>query len=127
MSIKPPSGYTVPFFMGYTTKHGGHLPDLPEAHACWYYYVLARRQYEEIEQGFTIQYEHADRSHSVNYKQLADTICHCYGVRLFEMIRMWQYVDAQACLLGLPLLPEGERYRFNTPYEITHRAILTTH
>ena len=116
----------VPFFMGYTTKAGGCLPDLPEAHALWYYYVLARRQYEEIEIGYEVQYDLGQVSSGVNYKQLADTIAWMYGVKLYEMIRMWQYVDAQAKLLSLPLLPDTERYRFNKPYEINHKIIQTS-
>lgn len=122
-----PDIYTQPmFFMGYTTKAGGHLPDLPEAHALFYYYLMARRQFEEIEQGFEIQYDLGQESSGVDYYQIATSIAWVYGVKLYEMIRYWRAVDEQCLLLGLPLLPHGEKYRLNGPNEGKHRRILTT-
>ena len=53
-----------------------------------------------------------------NFHQLFSGIAQLYDVEPERMTKMWEYVDAQAQQLELPLLPNWEWLRFNTVLEI---------
>lgn len=90
----------------------GFLSPMRESMACWYYYVLARRNYEEMKDALFLE-GHADPT--FNFRQLFTSIAKMYGVEPEGMAKCWTEVDMTAFGLGLPRLPDEERYRFNRP------------
>lgn len=99
----------------------GFLSPIRESMACWYYFVLARRNYE-VQQD-AIFYE-GHRDPDFNYRQLYTSIAKMYGVEPEAMAKCWGEVDKTAFALGLPLLPDEERYRFDRQHIVTLRTPL---
>ncbi len=107
----------MPRFLPYTKQHGGHLDDKPEVHALWFYYLMARSAYEQVECGFEIQYDLQQQSTQTHYRQQFESAALAYSVNPNEMAKYWDQVDRQCTAMNLPRMPEGERFRFNTTSE----------
>jgi hypothetical protein len=95
----------------------GFLAQDKACHALWYYYVVARRNYEEEFKGERIVYE-GEPDQQYNYRQLFNSIATIYGTTPERMVHFWKNVDMQAAILELPALPDEERYRFNRTPEV---------
>lgn len=93
----------------------GFLTEQRETHACMYYYLLARKNWEEQQNG--IVYE-GDKDPEFNYVQLCKSVARVYGVRPEGLALAWDLVDKTCVMWDLPILPNEERYR---PYS---RAII---
>ena len=113
----------APSYHQYTIPQDGKLPTDRAAHALFHYYVTARLAYERMSE--TIRTTKAGAfGHSVgeetqhNFHQLFRGVATLYNVEPERMTKFWEYVDAQAKELQLPLLPEHEWLRFNTVLEI---------
>lgn len=103
-----------PRFVSHTKQQGGFLTDVPECHALWNYYLMARGTYELVELGTEIQYDDSTiTSTQTRYRQQLESCALLHGVEPEAMVRYWDDVDAQCILMQLPLMPKGERYRFN--------------
>lgn len=107
----------APVFVKYTKAKGGFLCDHEACHALMYYALLGRRAYEENILGDGIQYEGIP-DNETNFPQLLRSISDLYGVKPEQMTKHWKEVEAQFVFLNLPMLPEEERYRFNTRIEL---------
>lgn len=108
-----PEGQDIrpPLFVGYMIPNG-HLGTAPEEHALFFYYVHARRVYEELIRDEPIVYE-GDPDPQYNLRQLFESIAGMYDCKPEEMAKAWKPVDNQAIALGLPLLPFEYKYRFD--------------
>jgi hypothetical protein len=97
------------FFYQYLPPHG-FLPKERGAHALFFYYLLARRTYEEriLENDV---YE-GELDSGTNFRQLFESIASMYNVEVYHMANFWEPVDNQCDFLQLPKLPDEERYRF---------------
>lgn len=102
---------SVALFTEYLIPNG-HLTTQPECHALFYYYLNARRTYEEKVKDSPIVYED-DPDPTYNFRQLFTSIATLYNVEPEQMANCWEDVDKQCLLLGLPLMPDEEKYRFN--------------
>ncbi len=102
-----------PTFQAYETPQGWLQHDAA-CHALFYYYLIARRNFEEHIKD-PIVYE-GDADPEVNFKQLFSSIAIAYGVQPEKMLRFWSNIDLQCGVLKLPKLPE--EYRFNKVPEI---------
>lgn len=91
----------------------GWLDMTDECFALWYYYVLARKAYEEKEL-YPIVLE-GDDDPTADYHQLMKSVAQLYGVQPEGMTKCWKQVDMQCWALQLPKMPQGERYRFDSP------------
>lgn len=107
----------MPYFMGYVEPNG-FLDMEAETHALWNYYLCARGAYERtVKHVIAIEGEDDPQA---NMLQLAKSMAELYGTTLEAMMKCWDRVDKQCDYLGLPRLPDEERYRFN-------RAIIVKH
>lgn len=106
MPINP----SPPFFLGYQQPHG-HLDSTREAHGLWNYYLCARNAYETHNLDAIVL--EGEKDPEVNFKQLFTSIAQMYGVEPNSMAKCWGMVDMQCVVLGLPKLPDEERYRFD--------------
>lgn len=88
----------------------GFIDADPHAWACWYYYILARKRYEEMCDN--IVYE-GELDLTGDFLGLFKGVAKLYGVAPEGMAKCWQMVDMQCYLQNLPLLPDEEKYRFN--------------
>lgn len=95
------------------TQPMGFLDMTDECFALWYYYVLARKAYEEIVLDPMV-YE-GDKDPTTNFQQLMTSVAKLYGVQPEGMTKCWKQVDAQCWAMQLPKMPEGEKYRFDSP------------
>lgn len=100
-----------PLFVGYMYPNG-YLGTQPEEHALFYYYVHARRIYEDNILNSPIVYE-GDKDPEWNFRQLFESVAGMYDCNPDSMSRAWDVVDKQAIALGLPLLPFEYQYRFD--------------
>src|SRR5690606_18627548 len=112
--------FQVPDFHEYEMPNGFLVRD-KACHALFYYYLLGRKNYEnehqELGLGDQIVYE-GELDPKYNYKQLFVTIANVYGVTPEQMIHHWPAVDLTCRAFNLPLMPEGDRYRFNKVPEL---------
>lgn len=108
-----PGKIQVPLFPGYMRPNGYLLPDRP-CHGLFYYYLSAQRVYEQNVEVKRIVYE-GDPDPIVVFRNLFTSISALYGVSGEMMSKYWECVDAQCDLMGFPLLPDEEKYRFNSP------------
>ena len=105
----------IPLFLGYMQPHG-YLDQHRESHALWYYYLTARNVYEtHIEDIVVLE---GDVDPPYNFRQLFTSVARMYGVQPEGMGKCWLLVDKQCDLLGLPRMPEGERYRFDSKIQL---------
>jgi len=94
----------------------GWLPRDISAHALWYYYTLARKNWEQENVNPIVMI--GEKDPEFNYRQLFKSIAVIYGILPEHMVPHWKSVDMQATAMQLPRLPDEERYRFNRPMEI---------
>lgn len=87
----------------------GFLEMSDECFALWYYYLLARKAHEEIELDPIVLEGEPDPT--TDYIQLVKSVAKIYGVEVAHMTKCWKAVDAQCWAMGLPKMPEGDRYR----------------
>jgi len=94
-------------------KPAGQLTHQIECHALFYYYLHARRTYEEniLSQPLVLE---GEKDSGINFKQLFESIASLYGVKQEKMAGFWPLIDAQCMQSGLPLMPEGWEYRFKS-------------
>jgi len=107
--------FTVPRFDTYIIPAGWLSIDTP-CHALFYYYLAARRTYENDVKD-PIVYE-GEPDPEVNFRQLFTSIAVAYGVQPEHMLKYWINVDMQCDLLHIPRLPAEDKYRFDTVAEI---------
>ena len=80
-------------------------------HALFYYYLIARNNYErEMVDPIVIE---GHVSEHYDYKGLFQRVAQIYGVDPERMLRFWSNVNMQAEMMALPLLPDEDRYRHN--------------
>lgn len=109
--IPKSEGLNPPLFVGYMVPNG-YLGTAPEEHALFYYYVHARKVYEDHVLNEPIVYE-GDKDPEYNFRQLFESVAGLYDCNPDGMSRAWDVVDKQAIALGLPLLPMEYQYRFD--------------
>jgi len=108
--LPPGTTIEVPIFEQYIIPLGLLTPN-PIEHALFYYYLNARRTYEEHVVDKPIVYEdEADPEY--NFQGLFTSIAALYNVKPEEMIMAWSVIDRQCEALNLPLLPDEYQYRF---------------
>jgi len=89
----------------------GFLDDYLESHALWYYYLCARKTYEDkIENPIVLE---GEDDPTVDFKRLFKTIAFLYDVNPEHMVNCWPQIDMQCQALNLPQLPKESRYRFS--------------
>lgn len=104
--------FDMPVFPEYEAPNG-FLDNYLESHALWYYYLLARNTWErQVDKPIVLE---GEKDPEPNFHQLLQSIAHVYGIKLEGMVKCWPQIDKQCELLGLPKLPDEERYRFNRP------------
>lgn len=107
-----PEGHSieVPIFENYIMPHGLLTPD-PVEHALFYYYVNARRTYEEHVMDKPVQYDD-ESDPEFNFRELFTSIAGLYDVNPEHMVNAWDTIDRQCDLLQLPKMPDEYQYRF---------------
>lgn len=111
MSNKTDITFEPILFVGYIMPNG-FLDRSRESHALWFYYLHARRTWEEFVQHDPIVYE-GELDPGFNFRQLFESTARMYGVRPESMAKCWGMIDMQCRALQLPKLPDEERYRFD--------------
>jgi len=100
-------------FMDYV-KPNGWLEKDTTCHGLFFYYLMARKAYEDnIKDPIFIE---GDIDLEVNFRQLFTSIARLYGTRPERMVRFWSHVDMQVMALKLPKLPE--QYKFNSEIRV---------
>lgn len=107
---KPGKTYVLsaPAFPQITTPNGFLDPD-PACQALWYYYTIARKNYEEYEKDIFVLEGELDPQFD-NF-QLFKSVSFMYGVQPERMLHFWQNVQTQCAVMHLPDLPEKFKYR----------------
>lgn len=77
-------------------------------HALWYYYTLARLNYEECEKDVIVL--EGDPDPQFDNFQLFKSISMIYGTSPERMLKFWPNVRMQATALNLPALPKKYMY-----------------
>lgn len=108
--------FTAPVFDAYNIPNGFLVRDMA-CHGLFYYAITARRAFEENVQGWGLQYE-GNLSNTTNFRALFESIAFLYGVSPANMVKFWKEVDMQFHVLGIPSLPDEDRYRHNKTPEI---------
>lgn len=98
---------TPPIFERYMQPFGG-LNAERETHALFYYYLLARKNWEDEIGG--IVYE-GSPDPIFAYLQLFKSIANLYGVEPEAMEKCWSEVDYTCAMHDLPKLPETSKLR----------------
>lgn len=83
----------------------GFLTDDPRAHACWYFYVLAQKQFEKVGDSTEDQFGILEGNLWMDrhYVQTARTVAMIYGLESpDEFAKAWDEVGLEAARLGLP-------------------------
>ncbi len=80
--------------------------------ALWWYYVNAKRTYDNNIATSHQVYED-EKDHSYNFKLLYYSTMRLYGADPEIATSYWPVIDAQAIKLGLPLLMDNPVYRHN--------------
>ena len=103
------------------THPRGPLPRDKRAQACWYYYTLAQKLYEQVGDSIEDQFGtlEGDLWLDKRYRQLAKATAIIYQLESpDEFAKFWKYVKACAVGLGLPA-PQGE-YMRPCPRDLIH-------
>ncbi len=94
---------TPPKFMSHITSAGGFLPDLPGAHACWYYCRMATESLKKIKQGADYQ---GELDHIDMFNNLARSVALLYRLDSpDDFLLFMPYVEAEAMRMDLYLDP----------------------
>ena len=104
----------MPVFSDHLVQNGGYIPDKPEACALFYYYLLARKAYEETENAIVLE---GDPDPTANFKQLYTSVAFIFGVNPEKMGYYWEPVDRECKRADLPLLKLNLRM---TGVRLTH-------
>ncbi len=107
--------FNVPLFRAYEAPNGFFTDEIA-CHALWYYYLCARNAFE-THVADVVVFE-GDPDPQMDLKQLMMSIATAYGVQPEVMVKFWRNVDMQCATLGLPKMPAGEKYRFDTVVEV---------
>ena len=107
--------FDPPLYEQLIPENGGFLPRDISAHALWYYYLIARTNWEKEMDPIVLE---GDIDPVYDYKQLFTSVAIIYGTTPEVMVKHWPQVDFQATMLGVPKLPNEDRYRFNRIAEI---------
>lgn len=100
----------LPTFPNLIVPNGFLSPDKASL-ACWYYYTLARKAYEEAVLMPIVYEGHKDPEFALSqYKQLWNSIASLYEVDPAAMNNAWKEVDMQCIALNLPTLPATYRF-----------------
>lgn len=91
-------------------RPNGFLDSSAECHALFWYYVNARRTYDEYYEKMEVVLE-GEKDPTTNFAQLFQSIAFLYNVNPGSMAKCWDMVDMQATSLGMPLLPDENGYR----------------
>ena len=102
-------------FRQYEMPNGYLSPPLA-CHALWYYYLIARNNYERNSVD-PIVYE-GEPDPEPNFRQIFSSIATIYGIQPENMVHYWTNVDMQCDALDLPRMPDEEKYRFNQTVEL---------
>jgi len=94
-----------PVFTQYIAPNGG-LDSQKETHALFYYYLLARKAYEEEKDA--IVYE-GDKDPEFNHMQILKSVARWYTVDVHHMVNAWKAVDLNCLMHDLPKLPNKYR------------------
>jgi len=101
-----------PYFSAYVMPHGWLTPQI-ECHALFYYYLLARKNYENHLLNWEIVLEDQPDPEVCNFKQLFISIARLYQVEPERMKNYWKNVDLQCHFLNLPRVPKVGWIRFD--------------
>ncbi|HFD32068.1 MAG TPA: hypothetical protein ENJ28_05070 [Gammaproteobacteria bacterium] len=100
----------APIFDMYIMPYGFLTPD-PIEHALFFYYVNARKVYEDFVLDTPIIMEdEADIEY--DFRSMFISTAALYDVSPEAMTKAWSVIDRQALALNLPLLPNEYQYRF---------------
>lgn len=90
----------------------GFLTTAPEEHALFFYYINARRTYEELILNKPIIYD-GQSDQEYNFEQLFQSIALLYNCKPENLVKAWPVIDKQCDLIGLPKMPDEYQYRFD--------------
>jgi hypothetical protein len=93
-----------PIYPSLTTPQG-ELPKDVRAQACWYFYTLAQKLYEQLGDSTEDQFGllEGERWMDPHYVQLARSVATLYRLESpDEFAKFWPYVERQALALGFP-------------------------
>jgi hypothetical protein len=105
----------VPYFSEYLMdKEYGRLPrDLP-AHALWYYYILAMRQYDRAKKNLVYEDELSEIFDVNRARDILQAVSNMYGTPIQEMIKYWDAMEKQRIALGGgESLPSEFKFQFS--------------
>ena len=100
----------APQFVGLLKQNGGLLPDMPEAHALWHYYITA---IETWQARYVNQRYSAESQKHPNFKNIARSIALLHQVDMERMLNLWDVVEKQAIKMMLVPPPMDKRFRIN--------------
>lgn len=103
--------FNPPFYTAYIEPFG-FLNRENETHALWNYYTKARNAFETCDVSPVVL--EGEKDPETNFRQLFESVATMYGVEPNAMAKCWSRIDMQCLALGLPKLPDEERFRFNT-------------
>lgn len=109
--LPPGQQIELTIFADYIKPNGVFTHEI-ETHALFYYYLIARRTYEENVLVERIVLE-GDKDLQVNFQQMFESVASMYGIDPSAMSRRWEIIDQQCLLKELPLLPNEDKYRHN--------------
>jgi hypothetical protein len=116
--------FQPPRFDAYTIQNGGHLPNVPAAHALFHYYTMARNNQEQ-EQGKVRLILEGELDPVHNYEKLWRSVAFLHGVDPNDMGKFWEYVDLQCDELNLPRLTGGPRFDGKEDGKILSKILLS--
>lgn len=97
-------------------KPNGWLDPCMACQALFYYYLLARKTYEEtILDPIVLE---GDKDPEFSFSGLWTGIAKLYNVQPHEMARWWINVDMQCDVIPTPRMPAGDQFRFDKVPEI---------
>lgn len=96
-----------PLFLNYQQPHG-FLPPDRRAHGLWYYYLIARKKWEQEPDHGGIEYE--GEVYYYKYDQLIESVAVLYDTDPSELTKFWDYVDKQCVAEEMPLAPQEIRF-----------------
>ncbi len=108
MTKKTQISFHPPTFQDYESPNG-YLAHDAACHALFYYYLIARKSYEDnVKHPIVLE---GDADPELNFKQLFTSIALAYGVDPDRMLKFWSAVNLQCGVLDLPKLPETYMFK----------------
>lgn len=116
----------VILFPNYMLPHGGLTQDR-ESHALFFYFLHARKMYEECNLETRLVYE-GDKDPAADFYALFKSVAIRYNVNPEKMAKFWPHVDYTCQLHSMPKLPDERRFRCDfKPEEIITNANTKSH